>query len=112
MRLLAEKMTRLVSILGFALMLMTPQLSYSEAVEEHPSALAMAGDLVIARPLLLVATVAGTAVYLVSLPFSLAGGNAGEAGNMLVVGPAKSTFLRCLGCTRVGYKKEVANIDD
>jgi hypothetical protein len=38
----------------------------------------MAGDLLVARPLGVLATVAGTAIYVVSLPFSLAGGNAGE----------------------------------
>ena len=61
---------------------------------------------------LLVATVIGTAFYIVSLPFSLAGGNAAEAGEALVVGPAMSTFVRCLGCTRLGYKKEVVNLSD
>jgi hypothetical protein len=109
---LADKCSRLVMVVGLALVLLVPQMGYSQAVEENPSALAMAGDLVIARPLLLAATVVGAALYVVSLPFSLAGGNAVEAGNTLVVGPATSTFVRCLGCTRLGYKKEVANLED
>ncbi len=109
---LADKCSRLAMVFSLALVLLAPQISYSQAVEEDPSALAMAGDLVVARPLLLVATVVGSAAYVVSLPFSLAGGNAKEAGKTLVVGPAKATFVRCLGCTRSGYKKEVVNLDE
>ena len=81
-------------------------LGHAQAVEEEPSALAMTGDAVLVRPLLLATTVVGTAVYIVSLPFSLLGGNAGEAGEVLVNGPAQATFVRCLGCTRSGRKQE------
>jgi hypothetical protein len=109
---LTEKMSRLGLVLGMAMMLLLPQVGYSQAIEEDPSALAMAGDLLVARPLGVLATVAGTAIYVVSLPFSLAGGNAGEAGEALVVGPARTTFARCLGCTRLGYKKPVADYDE
>ncbi len=77
----------------------------SSTVEEEPSALAMVGDAVFVRPALLAATVVGSAVYTVSLPFSLIGGNASEAGHTLVVGPSKATFVRCLGCTMSGQKK-------
>lgn len=66
---------------------------------ERPSAAAMFGDAILARPALLVLTAAGTGIFLVTLPFSALGGNVAEAGKTLVVGPAKSTFLRCLGCT-------------
>ena len=54
---------------------------------------------------LLVLTAAGTIIYLVTLPFSWAGGNADEAAEQLVIGPAKSTFVRCLGCINSGRKK-------
>lgn len=91
----------MVATLGLALI--APQLGYSQEVDEDPSALAMAGDLIIARPVGLVVTVVGAAAYLVSLPFSLAGGNARKAGETLVVGPAMTTFVRCLGCTKPGY---------
>ncbi len=70
-----------------------------------PSSGAMIADLTIARPLLLVATAVGLTAYVASLPFSLAGGNAAEAGKTLVVGPAKTTFVRCLGCKNSGYGK-------
>jgi hypothetical protein len=98
-------------VFAMALVLMVPQVSVADAIEENPSALAMAGDLVIARPLLLVMTVVGTVAYVVSLPFSLAGGNAGQAGETLVLGPAEATFVRCLGCTTSGYKKDAVSND-
>lgn len=85
----------------------------AQRVEEKPTALAMMGDALIARPLLLGATVIGTAVHTVALPFSLIGGNADESGQVLVVEPAKATFVRCLGCTTSGRdKREVVNEGD
>jgi len=67
-------------------------------VEDNPSALAMAGDLVVARPLGLAITAVGAAAFVVSLPFAAAGGNVEQAAETLVRGPARQTFLRCLGC--------------
>lgn len=85
-------------------MLLTPSVSVAEHPEAKPSGGAMVADAVIGRPLLFVATVLGTGLYVVSLPFSLAGGNAGDAGKALVVEPAKNTFVRCLGCREAGYQ--------
>lgn len=79
---------------------------HAQAIDEEPSALAMTGDALFVRPVLFATTIIGGAVYLVSLPFSALGGNAAEAGEVLVVGPAKATFVRCLGCTRTGRKPE------
>ena len=109
---LSDKLSKWVTALGLAATLLVPQLAYSQAVEEDPSAVAMTADLLIARPLLLGATVLGTAVYVVSLPFSLAGGNAVESGKTLVVGPGEATFVRCLGCTRSGYKQDVVSFEN
>ncbi len=76
----------------------------SGAVEEKPSMLAMTGDFLIVRPVMLATTVVGTALWLVSSPFSLMGGNFKEAGETLALDPAKATFSRCLGCVGEGYK--------
>ncbi|ABA57854.1 hypothetical protein Noc_1360 [Nitrosococcus oceani ATCC 19707] len=67
-------------------------------IEDEPRYFRMIGDLLIARPLLLVATGLGTGIFLASLPFSALGGNVKEAADTLVVGPARQTFTRCLGC--------------
>ena len=89
-----------------ACLLAFSSVGHARAVDESPTALAMTGDAIFVRPVLLATTIVGSAVYLVSLPFSLLGGNADEAGEVLVMGPAKATFVRCLGCTRVGRKPE------
>ena len=73
---------------------------------QGPPAFAMIGDLVIARPLLIAATVVGAGVFVVSLPFTALGGNVGAAGKALVVDPGKAAFVRCLGCTESGYKRD------
>ncbi|SMQ28659.1 hypothetical protein SAMN04488483_4467 [Pseudomonas helmanticensis] len=72
---------------------------------QNPPAYAMIGDLLIARPLLVVATVIGTAAFVVSLPFTALGGGIGDAGQALVVDPAKAAFVRCLGCTGEGFEQ-------
>ncbi|WP_454254217.1 multidrug transporter [Pseudomonas sp. Marseille-Q8238] len=73
---------------------------------EAPKAYAMVGDLLIARPLLIAATVVGAGLFVITLPFSAGGGNIGEAGKALVVEPGKAAFVRCLGCTESGYKRD------
>jgi hypothetical protein len=96
-----------IVITAFAVcMLAFSSAGHAQAIDEEPSALAMTGDALFVRPALFAITVVGSVVYVVSLPFSLLGGNAEEAGETLVMGPAKATFVRCLGCTRVGRKPE------
>lgn len=72
---------------------------------QNPPAYAMIGDLLIARPLLVVATVLGAGVFVVSLPFTALGGGVGDAGQALVVDPAKAAFVRCLGCIGEGFEQ-------
>lgn len=62
----------------------------------NPSSGLMFLDLV-SRPLTAAATVAGAGVWVVTLPFSLVGGNAGEAAKTLVAEPFTYTFARPLG---------------
>jgi hypothetical protein len=57
----------------------------------------MLADTFLVRPVMLTSTVVGLATFIVTLPFSALGGNIGEAGNTLVVEPAKYTFVRPLG---------------
>ncbi len=57
----------------------------------------MAADLVILRPMGIIATAVGSLVYVISLPFSIPGGNQGEAYQKLIADPANYTFQRPLG---------------
>ena len=79
---------------------MQPALAAIEIDETDfgPSYETMAVDTIVGKPLQLVAAVAGTAAYLVSLPFSLIGGNADQAQQKLFVEPWDA-MGRCLGCT-------------
>lgn len=77
-----------------------------------PSYDTMIVDTVVGKPLQLVAAVTGTAAYLVSLPFSVIGGNADQAQRKLFVEPWDA-MSRCLGCTVAEdnyYKSQV--VDD
>lgn len=86
--------------LALSVSAMAPSVSLANKVEERPSGVEMAADAFLVRPVMLGGTVLGAGIYVVSLPFSLLGGNAGEAGDKLVARPFKATFLRCLGCTK------------
>lgn len=109
-----KSLKKALLVISTALIISMPQLSFALddiVVVEKPSALAMTGDALLARPVLFVMTVVGSALFLVSLPFSLAGGNAGEAGKVLVAKPAEATFIRCLGCKNSGYKQTVQEVE-
>ncbi|MBE02300.1 hypothetical protein [Marinobacter lutaoensis] len=108
---MTRKIYRTLMATMAACLLAFSSLGHAQAIDETPSALAMAGDALFVRPVLLATTLVGGAIYLVSLPFSALGGNAAEAGEVLVVGPAKATFVRCLGCSRTGRKQDTVETD-
>ena len=88
-------------LVAAALLLMwavSPALAAEQTwTKEEPGGLEMGFDLLVLRPLGLVATVGGTALFIISLPFSLLGGNSGKAGKVLVAEPFAYTFARPLG---------------
>jgi hypothetical protein len=59
--------------------------------------LMVTGDLVLARPLGIVATVIGSAVFFVSLPFTIPSGSVSHTGAVMVGEPFNFTFRRPLG---------------
>lgn len=75
-----------------------PAVSYAGRIDERPTASEMTLD-ALARPVMVMGTALGAGLFIISLPFSLLGGNTVESGNTLVVEPFKATFLRCLGCS-------------
>ena len=91
----------LVTVFFFVMILPANPLiaaEYSTQIQtDRPSAAAMLIDGVVIRPLGIVATLLGGAVFVVTLPFSLLGNNVGDAGQSLVMDPAKMTFVRPLG---------------
>ncbi len=75
----------------------TGALAQIQSQEEEISAGKMVIDGLLIRPLGIVATVAGSVLFVVSLPFSALGGNVKKAAKKLVIEPAKFTFTRPLG---------------
>jgi hypothetical protein len=71
--------------------------AYYDQEAEKPTAGTMLADTVMVRLPMLAATAVGAVTFVVTLPFSALGGNVGEAGRILVVDPAKYTFVRPLG---------------
>lgn len=57
----------------------------------------MIADLVFLRPLGVVATAVGAGLFVVSLPFTILGGNTAQAGEVFFNEPLKFTFGRPLG---------------
>ena len=55
------------------------------------------GDVLVCRPLGIAATVIGSAVFIVSLPFSALGHNVDETASILVKEPFRFTFQRPVG---------------
>ncbi|GAA0309249.1 hypothetical protein [Psychrobacter aestuarii] len=111
-----QRKTRALSLMASAALLCATLQPANAAIEIDesdfgPSYETMVVDTVVGKPLGLVAAVAGTAAYVVSLPFSLIGGNAAQAQEKLVVEPWNA-MSRCLGCTVAEdnyYKSQTAN---
>ena len=64
---------------------------------DPPSSAVVAADAIIGRPLGLATTIAGTGVFLLTLPFSLPSESSGEAAWGLIGRPGGWTFVRPMG---------------
>jgi len=95
-----HKITVMILIASIVLFLCQgPTVLAQERIKEldDDKAAYMMGDLAVMRPLGIAATAVGSVFYVLSLPFSLAGGNEAEARQKLVKDPAGYTFMRPLG---------------
>ncbi|MGX8220750.1 hypothetical protein ACWS81_08320 [Psychrobacter celer] len=112
-RAVKQKLFTTIASLGLMAASMQPALAAIEIDESDfgPSYETMVVDTVVGKPLQLVNAVAGTAAYIVSLPFSIIGGNPDQAQQKLFVEPW-SAMGRCLGCTVAEdnyYKSQAVN---
>lgn len=98
-----------IACAGMAAALLAPNVQ-AEPINESPSAGAMIADAVVARPLYFALSQIGAAVYTVTLPFTLLGGNADQAAETLVVTPLQGAFVRCLGCGKID--SQVSNLSE
>lgn len=89
---------RIVAFLLVAVMLSLAAVPAEAAtMEEEPSSTAIVFDVLITRPLGLVATAVGAAVFIVGLPFTIPTRSVGVAAEKLVVDPLAFTFRRPVG---------------
>jgi hypothetical protein len=97
-----SSLRKLMSVLLVAMLAIcftvTPVLAMDgpEGSQRHSGG-AMLLDALFLRPLGLVSLVGGTALFIVTLPFSIPGGNTEQAANRLIADPAEYTFGRPLG---------------
>lgn len=71
--------------------------AFTEPPRQEPSAAVVAADAVIARPIGLALTLAGTGVFLVTLPMSAISSSVDTAGQGLITKPGGYTFVRPFG---------------
>ena len=88
----------LIIVMVAAIMIIPLTASAAEYFEaEDPSGGAMLYDVVVVRPVGLLATALGAVFFVISSPFSALGGNIDIAGEKLVKDPVAFTFKRPLG---------------
>jgi hypothetical protein len=98
MRTIAKKTFVMLLVVAFVTTAFASS-SFAQATmqEEEISTENMVADAIIVRPLGIIATLLGVSLFVISLPFSALGKNVKEAGEKLVMAPAKFTFMRPLG---------------
>jgi hypothetical protein len=87
--------TRLVTVicaLAISWAGVTPSYALSDGSPE-----AIAADVLVGRPACFVATVVGSAIFVVALPFAAMSKSTKKTAEALVTKPAKATFTRPLG---------------
>ena len=87
--------SRLLS-LGCAI-LMGLMSATSACAYDSSSSVVVAGDVLLARPVCLAATIVGSAIFVVDLPVALLSKSTAKTAQTLVVKPAQATFTRPLG---------------
>jgi hypothetical protein len=87
------KLLTAICVLAITVGFVTP----SRAIESEDQGLAVIADAAVVRPGCLVATVFGSAVFVVSLPITLISKSVKTTAKTLVVQPAKATFTRPMG---------------
>ncbi len=84
-------------IVSLTLVPVAVALAQGQTEDESASPGKMTFDLILVRPFGILATLLGSAAFIVSLPFSAMGGDIEPAYEKMVVAPAAYTFSRPLG---------------
>lgn len=76
------------------------------AADKGDEAIMVAADVILVRPVSLAAVVVGTAVFVVSLPFTIPAGGVSKAARVLISEPFAYTFQRPIGCPEMKCEQE------
>ncbi|HSR10482.1 MAG TPA: hypothetical protein VLS90_03490 [Thermodesulfobacteriota bacterium] len=87
----------MVSILFLAMVFSISAPAFAQQVREDMKDRQIFSDVLFMRPLGLAATVIGSAVFVLSLPFAIPSRSVEAVAQRLVVDPAKFTFTRPIG---------------
>ena len=87
-----KKFTAIVCTAAIGLATSTPAFASPD-----PDPAVVCADAVVMRPLLFASTVAGSAIFVVCLPFAALSKSVKSTAHALVVAPAQATFTRALG---------------
>jgi ABC-type sulfate transport system permease component len=92
-----KSLTKPIALCLIAALILVPFGSTAFALGNEPSAGAMIADTALARPLGIATTIVGSALFIVSIPFSALGGNVKTAYTKLIKDPFIFSFKRPLG---------------
>lgn len=67
------------------------------AMANEPTSETIVPDVLLVRPLGLVSLVAGSVIFVISLPVAIPTGSVGKVGQRLVLDPVEFTFVRPIG---------------
>jgi hypothetical protein len=96
--------TSIAGVLGYSLD--RAERGFERKAADEPSAPVVAADGLIARPLGLATTIAGTALFLVTLPFSAPSGSVNESAQGMIVRPGGYTFVRPMGRSDARFEEQ------
>lgn len=86
-----------IGVIALGLLLAMTPIAHADDSVSGDRAMDMAVDALVMRPLGLVATVLGTALTVVALPFTIPSGSVEASARTFIVEPAAYTFQRPLG---------------
>jgi len=84
-------------IVAAVLLVLSARPAAADSTSDFEDTGAVAADALIARPVCFAATVVGTSLFIVTLPFAVISGSVNKSANALIVAPARQTFVRKLG---------------
>ena len=93
MKAMKTKLMTLVSVLAITLGSITPSMASSS----DTGSLEVIADILVVRPGCFVATIVGSAFFVVALPVAAISRSVHKTADVLVVAPAKATFTRPMG---------------